>query len=641
MTSMKKGTLIKTFKGTRTSESGEKYNTLLLFYRDENGEKKTIFYDRPLFEYYILKDKNSLEATLPPLYIDIDKLEKHSTYFDNLYRDVAVNTGTLPFYDKVKFNYGPTSYNMNNLLKHPLLYGADIDLEDFYIAKFYREFENDPSYKLKKCYFDIENDIYHFQGFPDPKEAQAPICLITLIDESSMTSFTFILRNKENHQLVEFEQDVENFKIYMHNKIKEVDNLDMNFEFIFFNDEAELIKAFFKKIHEIDPDYIGGWNISFDCQTLINRLKRLYKKAKVENPTQQVANDVCDDKYLFQQNEKGKELYITPRAFYVEGAGKIGQRIDTFNILDGINWTDQMLTYAITHISGGKPDSYKLDNIADIELGKEKLPFGEGETIRNQLYKNTKRFVEYNIRDVLLLLEIEDTTKDIDTIQKLSDITLTRKEKVFKKSIALTNYVNAYAYEKHLAMRTNKNAVYGEETNYYNHTYLNTNNIQEFDNDYLTVFNRKDKNGAYVSDPNLNDNVGMEVIKGKPSKFLFENVCDEDFSSLYPSIIRALNLDALNIIGKFYIIDDDINKKLKENGFSPLFKIPTKNKKEEEDDDDDFDSDTKVVEETNDSSIILSDILSSRDFVKLGEMYFDLPSSEEVIKKILKEKQKT
>ena len=631
------GTLIKTFKGTRVTESGVKYNTLLLFYRDQNGEKKTLFYDRPLFDYYILKDKKSTEATNPPLYISLDKVDKLTTYYDNLYRDVAVHTGTLPFYDKVKLNYGQNSYNMNNLLKNPLLYEADIDLEDFYIAKFYREFEKDSSYKLKKAYFDIENDIYHFQGFPDPKEAPCPVCLITLIDENDMCSYTFILRNSENTQLIEFEKDVEDFKIYMNNKIKEVDNLDLKFEFLFYDDEIKLITDFFDKVHKIDPDYLGGWNISYDCQTLLNRLKLLYKKKKIENAFQQVPNDICDDKYVIQQNDKGKEFYIIPRAYYSEGAGDFGSRTDTFSILDGINWVDQMLTYAITHISGGKPDSYKLDNIADIVLGKEKLPFGEGETIRNQLYKNTKRFIEYNIRDVLLLLEIEDSTKDLDTVQQLSDITFTRKEKVFKKSIALTNYVNAYALEQNLVMRTNKNADYGEESNYYNKNYLLANNeVQEYDEDYLTVFRRKDKNGAFVSDPQLNDNVGVEVLKGKFSKYIFEYICDEDFSSLYPSIIRALNLDSLNIIGKFYLIDEKINNKLKDNNWKSLFAIPIKNKQETEDDEDDEDS--SVVEETKDSSIILSDILQSRDFVKLGEMFFDLPSSEQVITEILKEK---
>lgn len=633
------GTLIKTFKGTRTTETGLKYSTLLLFYRDENGKKKTIFYDRPTFDYYILKDKKSDEAINPPLYISLDKVEKHTTYYDNLFKDVAVNTGALPFYDKVKFNYGVSSYNMNNLLKHSLLYEADINLEDFYISKFYREFKKDPNYKLKKCYFDIENDIYKYQGgFPNPKIAPCPVCLITLIDESEMHSYTFILRNESNKQLTDFEKDVNNFKIYMNNKIKEVDNLDLSFSFDFYNSEIDLISAFFNKVHELDPDYIGGWNISFDCQTLINRLKNLYKEEKIQNYQQEVPNTICDEKYMFQTNESGKEIYMIPRAYYSEGRGKTGTRVDSFSILDGINWTDQMLSYAITHVSGGKPDSYALDNIADIELGKEKLPFGEGETIRNQLYKNTKRFVEYNIRDVLLLLEMEDTTKDIDTIQQLSDITLTRKEKVFKKSIALTNYVNAYAYEQNLVMRTNKNTKYGEESDYYNTNYLNANSaIQEYDKEYLTVFGRKDKNGAYVSNPELNDNVGIEVIANKLSKYIFDFVCDEDFSSLYPSIIRALNLDSLNIIGKFYLIDDEINNKLKKYGEGPLFKIPTKNKQEEEEDEESDDENT-VVEETKDSSIILSDILSSRDYVKLGEMYFNLPSSEEVISDILKRK---
>ena len=640
------GTLIKTYKGQRVSENGNKYDTLLMFYRDENGEKKTIFYDRPEMDYYIIKDKNAPEASHPPLYISLDKVDHFTTYSDNLFRDIAVNTGALSFYDKVKFQYGINSYNMKNLFKSPLIYGADVDLQDQYIAKFYREFEPSKSYKLHKCYFDIENDIYNFTGFPDPKEAPCPICLITLIDEKTMISYTYILRNKNNPGLIEFEQDVEEFKVYMHDKIVEVDNLDMSFEFLFYDDEIVLIQDFFKKVHELDPDFCGGWNIEYDIQTMQNRLVRLYNKIKgKEMPSSQMAvYDICDDKYMIQKNSLGKDMYITPKAFYTEGQGKIGARTDSFTVLDGVIWIDQMLTYAAVHISGGKLDSYKLDNVAYVELEKEKLPFGPGETIRNQLYKNTKRFVEYNIRDVILLKLIEDKTQDIEMVQRLSDITVTRKDKVFKKSIALTNFVNKFAFEQNLVMRTNKNTSYGKESEFYNSQFLPDSDLTEYDMNFVELFNKKDKFGAFVSNPENNDNVGMEIFANTLSKYLWELVCDEDFSALYPSIIRAFNLDASNIVGKFYVIDDEIKERIKTKyNCADMFALSIKDDdvdtSDETSEDDDLEAQTAdQTKETSDLCSVLTDTIISQDWNMLGNLFFELPTTEELINKLKKEK---
>lgn len=645
------GTLIKTFKGKRVTEAGINYDTLLLFYRDENGEKQTIFYDRPEVEYYTIKDKNSEEASHPPLNIEMSKLEKHITYSDNLMRDIAVVTGTLPFYDKIRFNYGVNSYNMKNLFKSPLLYDADFNLEDQYISKFYKEYEPNKNYRLHKSYFDIENDIYHYIGFPDPTEAPCPVCVLTLIDESSKMSYTFILRNKENHLLSDFENDIDNFKSYMTEKIKETDELDLTFNFYFFDEEIDLIKSFFKKVHEIDPDYCSGWNIEYDIQTLQNRLNKLYENKKNResglSPKVLTANAICDDKYLIQKNKNGEDTYITPQAYYNIGNGKIGFRTDNFIVLDGINWLDQMLAYATMHISSGKSDSYKLDDVSTIELGKEKLPYEPGETIRNLLYKNPRKFVEYNIRDVLLLLLLEDKTKDIDSVQRLSDITVTRNDKCFKKSIALTNFINKYAEENDLALATNKSATYGVESAYYENNYVNSSKLLEYDNKYLGLFKKKDKYGAFVSDPNNNDFVGYEIFKGKKSQFLFEDVCDEDFSSLYPSIIQAFNLDSTNIIGKFYLIDSNIKSLLKNKyKCGDMFKLSIKDKdvqeiEEIEDDDNDdeniIDSSTDS-QETDDISSVLTDALISKNWILIGSVFMNLPSTSELIDKIEKKR---
>ena len=87
---MKKvGTLIKVISARRRATDSVSYDSLIIIYRDENGEKKTKFIDRAEAPYYIIKDRSSYEATKPPMFIERSKVEKKVTYTDLFFREVA------------------------------------------------------------------------------------------------------------------------------------------------------------------------------------------------------------------------------------------------------------------------------------------------------------------------------------------------------------------------------------------------------------------------------------------------------------------------------------------------------------------------------------------------------------------------
>ena len=98
-----------------------------------------------------------------------------------------------------------------------------------------------------------------------------------------------------------------------------------------------------------------------------------------------------------------------------------------------------MCYYANIRKVNGMKESYALDFIANEELGKEKLDY-TGYTIKNLAWKNFKLFFLYNIMDVSLLMLLEQKNLDFDMIQRLSEITNTRHEKVFKKTVCLKKF---------------------------------------------------------------------------------------------------------------------------------------------------------------------------------------------------------
>jgi len=273
-------------------------------------------------------------------------------------------------------------------------------------------------------------------------------------------------------------------------------------------------------------------------------------------------------------------------------------------------------------------ESYTLDAISNEELGSEKLDY-TGYTLKNLPWKNYTKFLYYNIFDVVLLKALEDKNLDFDMVQKLCEVTNTRKNKVFKKTISIKNFVCKFAEMQGFVMGNNRNANYGDDSEYFKHEFLNTKDLVENNDKYLTAFNKKENFGAYVGDPHLNDYCGIKDASGTPSMFLFENVFDEDFSSLYPSIIRAYNLDKNTQIGKFFLIDDTIKKNLIENfGYDGLFAV---SKNEE--------GDADGTVQTSDLGPTLVDSLISHDWNKIGQKYFNLPSTTDMINELKNKKE--
>lgn len=659
------GTIIKVYHATRDVKNNieKKYDTVIVWYRDENGIKKAKYYDRPLISYYIIKDKESEEAKYPPLYIEESKLEKITVHSDELFRDMAIRTNSLTYYDQIIQTKGLNSEFLKNLHRHPWVYNSDTDISDYIIREFYKEYQPDPGYKLHKCYFDIEVDLapngltpdkygkVGYEGFPEEDEAPCPINIITLVDGKDNKIYTFVTRNRLNQSLKDFEENHEKHKQELIDDIREHDNLDIKESIIqFYNSEEECIEAFFNKAHEIDPDYLLAWNAVFDVKTCCNRLIQCYKKKNELKMLGISAKDamirtVSDAKYRTFVTDRGETIFLTPRIFYYADKKKeTGKRIDYFINLDAINWSDQLLYYANLHSAGGKKDSYALDAIGYDEVHRQKLNY-KGYTIKTLPWLNNTMFYFYNVRDVILLKLIEDKLLDFDTIQKLADVTNTRKEKVVSKSISITNFINLYATKENYVMNSNKNMVYRgfpkqnkdgsfqpPEPDYFKQ-YLPDDRIPEDVAAYNDLFEKKDKFGALVSNPMLNEHVGMEIGDGELSMHLFRNVCDLDLAALYPSLIRALNLDASTLVGKFYLYDPMLKQRLKDMfGMDGLFQLSSKDEdsSEVEDDEDEEGNVIKSAGETDDLGPTIVDTVLSQNWEMVGAKYFKLPRINEI-----------
>jgi DNA polymerase elongation subunit (family B) len=225
-----------------------------------------------------------------------------------------------------------------------------------------------------------------------------------------------------------------------------------------------------------------------------------------------------------------KELYYKKdtKNFMVQN------KSDFFKISAYTTYLDQMLLYAGLRKGQGEARSYALNAVAQKEVGDEKLDYSEDANIKTLPYVDYKKFVMYNIKDVLLQLGIERKTADIDNVYQRAYSNATSFHKIFKQTVFLKNRAYIEYYKQGLIIGNNANLEYG---------------FEQYDKE-----NEEDEkfDGALVADPTLNDFTGIDLF-GTPSMYIFDNVVDMDFSAMYPHIIIAFNIAPNCMVGKLII----------------------------------------------------------------------------------------
>ena len=220
------------------------------------------------------------------------------------------------------------------------------------------EIKFDPS-KIRLVTVDIETRSEN--GFPDVETADQEILLITIQDYNTKEITTW------GQGPFKVKQD--------------------NVYYIQFNNERDLLNSFMDWWMQNTPDVVTGWNIQlFDIPFIAKRVDRVLgeKLAKRLSPWGLVSQ---------------KEVYIKGRRQIFYDIGGITQ-LDYLDLYKKFTYTNQ--------------ESYRLDHIANVELGQKKLDHSEFDTFQDFYTNGWQKFVEYNIIDVELVDRLEDKMKLIE-----------------------------------------------------------------------------------------------------------------------------------------------------------------------------------------------------------------------------------
>lgn len=406
---------------------------LILVYKDnETGNKGHQIIWKPNYTFYFTKEGETIPDH-PLFFVEKSKVEKVTVPYRQLEKTIAEMTDNLEFYWG---NIQDRNRAENRKLHtDPRVFYSDVNIEDQYRFLFSKEYTNNIG-KLHKAFYDIECDTRYMAG-TFVESGECPINMISLHDEWYDKTITFILRDKRNPLIAKFEakvasgefnqQTIHDFVEKAVGGYKQSVRLKLDktqYQLLFFDDELDMITAFFQTVHKLDPDFIEGWNSSaFDLQYFIDRIYVLGAEP---------ADIMCNPEW----NVRIVKNFIDRRHI-----NEFAERGDYAVISGNPVWMDQMIQWASRRKSKiGSFKSFKLDDIAWETARVHKLDYSDLTTDIAQFpYLDFERFTLYNIIDVVAQKCIEVKSQDLEYIFAKCIMNNTMYRKGHRQTVYLIN----------------------------------------------------------------------------------------------------------------------------------------------------------------------------------------------------------
>ena len=322
--------------------------------------------------------------------------------------------------------------------------------------------------KIKLVTIDIE--VASENGFPDVESVAEEVLLVTIQDYTTKQIRTWGLGTFNNQQ--------------------------KNVIYRSFQTERDLLMDFINwwMVEENTPEVVTGWNSKlYDIPYLVRRLDR-----------------VLGEKLMKRMSPWGlvteSETYISGRRHLCYDIGGISQ-LDYLDLYKKFTYKAQ--------------ESYRLDYIAEVELGQKKLDHSEFDTFKDFYTKGWQKFVEYNIKDVELVDRMEDKMKLIELALTMAYDAKANYEDVFSQVRMWDTIIYNYLKKRNIVIPPKEKSFKDEK--------------------YA---------GAYVKEP----------IPG-----MYEWVVSFDLNSLYPHLIMQYNISPETLLEERHPtvnIDKVLNKEL-------------------------------------------------------------------------------
>ena len=325
-----------------------------------------------------------------------------------------------------------------------IVYGTIAPVQQFFAEEVRRKCGM-PFEKLRAVFLDIE--VASDQGFAPPENPYQPIIAITA-------------------------------EVWGHYHVwgcGDYQNIREDVTYTKCANEVMLLAEFIRWWTADYPDIVTGWNThTYDIPYILNRIDRLYKEKQIKitssvlSPWQKLTHRIV---MVMGRDQKLPDIVGVPILDYLELYRK----------------------FSLT-----QQESYRLDAIAEVELGRKKVAYDEYGSLQKLADENYQKFIDYNLMDVELVRALNNKLHHLDLCVQIAYGARVNFQDTFRQ-VRLWDAMMYYElYDRRIAIplkqTTHKSAQYA---------------------------------GAYVKDP----------LAGK-----HKWVVSFDVNSLYPSIMRQWNI---------------------------------------------------------------------------------------------------
>ena len=256
--------------------------------------------------------------------------------------------------------------------------------------------------------------------------------------------------------------------------------------------EVDMLNDFLDVIE--DADVLAGWNSEgYDIPYIVNRITEVLSKSHTR-------------KLCLWELEPQKRRIV-----------KYGKEQETFDLFGRIHLDYLELYRKYTY---HEMHSYALDTIGEHEVGEQKVAY---DGTLDQLYNNDfYKFVEYNRQDVALLDKIDKKLRFIELANEIAhDNTVNIKTTMGAVAVTEQAIINE-AHRRGMVVPDRKKKVWSDDD-------------VELSDEELHEVEMQKAAGAFVAVPKA----GLQ-----------RRVAGIDINSLYPSVIRAMNMSPETIAGQ-------------------------------------------------------------------------------------------
>lgn len=297
----------------------------------------------------------------------------------------------------------------------------------------------------------IDIEVYSTEGFPRADEAAYPVSAIAL--QSTTDSVIHVWGTKP------------------YDPKKTILEGNLHIVYHRYESEYDLLCSFVDYWERNCPDIVTGWNTRFfDIPYLVNRIHNVIGDS--------TAKRLSPWKAILPREVTNKKLKV----FEVYG-------------IQQLDYLDLFRKFAYAY---GQLESYKLDFVASVVLGEKKVDYSEYGSLHSLYEDNHQLFIDYNIKDTLLITRFEEKMGLINLCLTVAYKAGSNMNDAFGSVKVWDALINNELMKKNIVIPPKK------------------------DNTKLSKIQ-----GAYVKDPQCG---------------FHDWVCSFDLNSLYPHIMMQYNL---------------------------------------------------------------------------------------------------